>query len=161
MASTKICSLIALSVVVLVVAVSGAEIKVLLESQEQLGRQERRLDTGEVVRIQETFVEVLDEKTNKEVEEVEVEVEEVGGRGRPNRRVNKTPSSGANGKKRQRGLVPQLWKNYTGPVETPAENVTCDVAFAECKVGAKYSLSGWSIELKIAGPASGAKFRLF
>jgi len=133
MASTKICSLVAVSVVVLVVAVSGAEIKVLLESQEQLGRQERRLDTGEVVRIQETFVEVLDEKTNKEVEEVEVEVEEVGGRGRPNRRVNKTPSSGANGKKRQRGLVPQLWKNYTGPVETPAENVTCDVAFAECK----------------------------
>ena len=134
MASVKVLNLIALSTVVLVVAVSGAEIKVLLESQEQLGRQERRLDTGEVVRIQETFVEVLD--ANKEVEEVEVKVEEVGGsRGRPGSRVNKTPSTGVSGKKRQRGLVPQLWKNYTGPVETPAENVTCDVAFAECKVG--------------------------
>ena len=33
---------------------------------------------------------------------------------------------------KQRGLVPQLWKNYTGPDEEPAEKVTCDVAQMKC-----------------------------
>ena len=28
--------------------------------------------------------------------------------------------------------MPQLWANYTGPPETPAENVSCNVARLKC-----------------------------
>ena len=35
-------------------------------------------------------------------------------------------------KSSSRGLVPQLWPNYTGPAEPPAEEVSCDVARLKC-----------------------------
>ena len=43
--------------------------------------------------------------------------------------------------------MPQLWKNYTGPAETPAENVTCDVASAECqnRAGCGFALENYML----------------
>ena len=35
-------------------------------------------------------------------------------------------------KSSSRGLVPQLWPNYTGPAEPPAEEVPCDMAKLKC-----------------------------
>lgn len=36
------------------------------------------------------------------------------------------------GRTKHRGLVPQLWANYTGPYQPPAEEVSCNVARMKC-----------------------------
>ena len=42
-----------------------------------------------------------------------------------------------------KGLVPQLWPNYTGPVEPEAENVPCGEARAKCEFRAG---CGWALQ---------------
>ena len=108
----------------------GAEIKVLLEGQDQqLNRQERRLANTEVIRIQEIGETIV----------VQVQ-EETSAKGQHQSAKKKSRNRG-------RGLVPQLWKNYTGPAETPAENVTCDVASAECqnRAGCGFALENYML----------------
>jgi hypothetical protein len=90
------------------------------EQRHQLERQERRLDAGgdtnnDVLPITiELFETDLGENV---VEEMDIEVTEM-------EEDEEEPKN--------RGLVPQLWANYTGPPEAPAHEVGCDVAQMKC-----------------------------
>ena len=46
-----------------------------------------------------------------------------------------------------RGLVPQLWANYTEPTQPPAENVTCNVARLLCanRAGCGLALQNYAL----------------
>ena len=46
-----------------------------------------------------------------------------------------------------RGLVPQLWANYTIPTEPPAENVSCNVARWKCanRPGCSMALQNYAL----------------
>lgn len=75
----------------------------------QLDRQERRLDNSDrLILNEESITIVAKEDENSIIVDVE-------------RDATTT-----------RGLVPQLWANYTGPVLPPAEEVSCDVAQMKC-----------------------------
>ena len=95
---------------------SGAEIKVLIDNDGQLERQQRRFD-HQTIQVQEVV--------SEDEDEVVIEIE----------KIEVAPDS------KRRGLVPQLWKNYTGPYEPPAENVTCDIARQKCQYRAGCGLA--------------------
>jgi len=46
-----------------------------------------------------------------------------------------------------KGLVPQLWPNYTGPVEPPAETVPCNEAWMKCgfREGCRFALENYNL----------------
>lgn len=92
----------------------------------EIPRQERRLDHQS--RDQDVvFTDVkIVESSSGRVEEEEVSVEIRNYDNNDSKRKRRPVLS------KHRGLVPQLWKNYTGPEEPPAENVTCDVAQMKC-----------------------------
>ena len=53
-----------------------------------------------------------------------------------------------------RGLVPQLWANYTAPTETPAENVSCNTARFECskRAGCQMALTSYAMYCTVLVP---------
>ena len=103
---------------IVVVKVTASE-----KNEEQLVRQERRLDTSaadlnlpftvEYIEGQE----LLDLPDNDAIE-IEVTVEE--------------EEKDDDDENEAAILVPQLWSNYTGPDEPPAHEVGCDVAQLKC-----------------------------
>ena len=50
-----------------------------------------------------------------------------------------------------RGLVPQLWENYTKPSEAPAENVSCNTARFKCaqRPGCKMALTSYAMHCNV------------
>ena len=46
-----------------------------------------------------------------------------------------------------KGLVPQLWPNYTGPIEPKAESVSCGEARAKCEFrdGCRFALQNYGL----------------
>ena len=92
---------------------------------EQMERQERRIHAAP---IHEQEVEIVYEEPNGDEHVIEdiliVQDMEDHQHQHPNVRV--TPSSV------HKGLVPQLWENYTGPAEPEPETVPCNVARMKC-----------------------------
>ncbi len=56
---------------------------------------------------------------------------------------------------KNRGLVPQLWPNYTAPTPPPAEEVSCNMAYLQCSYRAGCGLALQKYTLACADLAHG------
>ena len=109
-------------------------------SSDQVQRQERRYHPA---RIQEQEIEIVYEEPNTGDEVIEViEIEDQSKTTSTDRQPNPvTPSS------IHKGLVPQLWENYTGPAEPAPETVPCNVARMKCayRAGCGLALQNYAL----------------
>jgi len=120
-------------------------VRVTDDQQQQRERQERRLDSVASAENIPVTIEIFKEKETKSggeiVEKIEVQIVPEGGRNEED--------------EGQPVLVPQLWSNYTGPVEPPAEEVGCDIAQLKCAYRAGCGLALQNYMLGCADVASG------
>ena len=93
--------------------------EIILRDGDQRGREERRFEAE---------TELLE---NNHEQVIEVFIKEESNQDSP------TPSTV------YKGLVPQLWPNYTGPIEPEAESVSCGEARAKCEFRAG---CGWALQ---------------
>lgn len=124
--------------ILLVLASISVEIKagklveeIVLRDGHQKSRQERRFENGkpEVQQVEIVYQEPNGETIEEDIvliksQEIEKEEEEPV-----------TPDSV------HRGLVPQLWPNYTGPAEPEPETVSCSIARMKCSYRAGCGLA--------------------
>ena len=109
-------------------------------SSDQVQRQERRYHPA---RIQEQEIEIVYEEPNTGDEVIEViGIEDQSKTTSTDRQPNPvTPSS------IHKGLVPQLWENYTDPAEPAPETVPCNVARMKCayRAGCGLALQNYAL----------------
>ena len=120
-----------LVILTLFMASEGARIveEIILREGHQKNRQQRRFEDRNNQVIQQQEVEIIyeepgsakfDSSGEKEIIKEEIVI------------VKETDLKPVTPNSVHKGLVPQLWPNYTGPVEPPAETVPCNEAWMKC-----------------------------
>ena len=119
-------------ILTLVMASEAARIveEIVLREGHQKNRQQRRFEDRNNEVIQQQEVEIIYEEpggrnsanldSEKEIIKEEIVI------------VKETDLKPVTPNSVHKGLVPQLWPNYTGPVEPPAETVPCNEAWMKC-----------------------------
>merc|ERR1712223_1830239 len=113
-----------------------------LREGHQKNRQERRFENKNNV-IQQQEIEFVYEEPggrSQNSDDNEVIQEEIV-------IVQETDSKPTTPNSAHKGLVPQLWPNYTGPVEPAPETVACNVAWMKCgfREGCRFALENYNL----------------
>ena len=125
-----------------------------LQFPSQLNRQQRRYDENSAYRHIQINLEDTKESLNqynKKPEIVQVSERVIKSRipmpSRSHDEIQNYQTSSYPHFVAHRGLVPQLWANYTAPTETPAENVSCNAARFECskRAGCQMALTSYAM----------------
>jgi len=134
-------------ILTLVMASEAARIveEIVLREGHQKNRQQRRFEDRNNQVIQQQEVEIIYEEpggrnsanfdSEKEIIKEEIVI------------VKETDLKPVTPNSVHKGLVPQLWPNYTGPVEPPAETVPCNEAWMKCgfREGCRFALENYNL----------------
>lgn len=119
--------------------------EIILREGAQIQRQERRFETPAKTRQEIEFVYTEPNSSKEVIEDIQVVIQQ-----QPNPPDSEVPGDGlepVTPDSVHRGLVPQLWPNYTGPAEPLAESVSCNVARMKCayRAGCGLALQNYAL----------------